>query len=52
MPDDNYRDNGCLVYAAVNQKGGVGKSNLSTNLSVGHARKGKRILEDHNGNPL
>ncbi len=39
MPNDS-----CRVYAAVNQKGGVGKSNLSTNLGIGLARKGQRVL--------
>jgi chromosome partitioning protein len=34
----------CRVYAAVNQKGGVGKSNLSTNLGIGLARQGEKVL--------
>jgi len=34
----------CKIIAAVNQKGGVGKSNLSTNLGIGLAQKGKRVL--------
>jgi chromosome partitioning protein len=32
------------VLAAVNQKGGVGKSNLCTNLGIGLARHGKKVL--------
>ena len=35
---------GCLVYACVNQKGGVGKSVTSTNLGVGLARHGQKVL--------
>jgi chromosome partitioning protein len=34
----------CRVYACVNQKGGVGKSVSSTNLGVGLARRGKKVL--------
>ena len=34
----------CKVIAAVNQKGGVGKSNLSTNLGIGLAKHGQRVL--------
>jgi chromosome partitioning protein len=34
----------CKIVAAVNQKGGVGKSNLSTNLGIGLARKGYKTL--------
>ncbi len=34
----------CRTIACVNQKGGVGKSVTSTNLGVGLARHGKRIL--------
>jgi chromosome partitioning protein len=34
----------CRVYAVVNQKGGVGKSVTSTNLGVGLARHGRRVL--------
>jgi chromosome partitioning protein len=33
-----------LVYAVVNQKGGVGKSVTSTNLGIGLARRGKKVL--------
>ena len=32
----------CKVIAAVNQKGGVGKTNLSTNLSIGLAQRGHK----------
>ncbi len=32
------------VFAVTNQKGGVGKSNVTLNLGVGLARKGKRVL--------
>ena len=34
----------CKVIAAVNQKGGVGKSNLSTNLGIGLAKRGHDVL--------
>jgi len=34
----------CRVIAVVNQKGGVGKSVTSTNLSIGLARRGLRVL--------
>jgi chromosome partitioning protein len=34
----------CRVYACVNQKGGVGKSVSSTNLGIGLARHGKKVL--------
>ena len=34
----------CRVYACVNQKGGVGKSATSTNLGIGLARHGKKVL--------
>ena len=34
----------CRVYACVNQKGGVGKSVSSTNLGIGLARHGHKVL--------
>jgi len=34
----------CKVYACVNQKGGVGKSVTSTNLGIGLAKIGYRVL--------
>jgi len=34
----------CRVYACVNQKGGVGKSVSSTNLGIGLARRGQKVL--------
>jgi len=34
----------CKTIACVNQKGGVGKTNLSTNLGVGLTRHGKKVL--------
>lgn len=34
----------CKVIAAVNQKGGVGKTNLSTNLGIGLAQNGYKVL--------
>jgi len=37
-------ENKCLVYACVNQKGGVGKTVSSTNLAIGLARYNKKIL--------
>jgi chromosome partitioning protein len=39
MEQENRR-----VYAVVNQKGGVGKSVTSTNLGIGLARRGKKVL--------
>ena len=36
--------NSALVYACVNQKGGVGKSVSSTNLGIGLARHGHKVL--------
>jgi len=39
MTEDN-----CRVYACVNQKGGVGKSVTSTNLGIGLARNGEKVL--------
>ena len=41
--DDNSRAD-CCVYACVNQKGGVGKSVTSTNLGIGLARRGYKVL--------
>jgi chromosome partitioning protein len=34
----------CRVYACVNQKGGVAKTVTSTNLGIGLARHGHRVL--------
>jgi chromosome partitioning protein len=34
----------CCVYAVVNQKGGVGKSVTSSNLGIGLARHGQKVL--------
>ena len=34
----------CRVYAVVNQKGGCAKSVTSTNLGIGLARRGKKVL--------
>jgi len=41
--DENSSPN-CRVYACVNQKGGVGKSVTSTNLGIGLARRGHKVL--------
>ena len=41
--DDNSHMN-CRVYACVNQKGGVGKSVTSTNLGIGLAMYGHKVL--------
>jgi len=40
----NSSQNTCRVYACVNQKGGVGKSVTSTNLGIGLARHGHKVL--------
>lgn len=41
---DEKTSKGCNVYACVNQKGGVGKSVSSTNLGIGLARHGHKVL--------
>lgn len=38
------QQNNCRAYACVNQKGGVGKTATSTNLGIGIARRGKKVL--------
>jgi len=40
----NDKDTACRVISVVNQKGGVGKSVTSTNLGIGLARKGQKVL--------
>jgi len=41
---DESRSDDCRVFACVNQKGGVGKSVTSTNLGIGFARHGHKVL--------
>jgi chromosome partitioning protein len=41
---DESKAANCHIYACVNQKGGVGKSVSSTNLGIGLARHGQKVL--------
>jgi len=41
---DDKNNTVCKVYSIVNQKGGTGKSATSTNLGIGLARMGKKVL--------
>jgi cellulose biosynthesis protein BcsQ len=42
--ESRMSEENCRIYAVVNQKGGVGKSVTSTNLGIGLARHGQRVL--------
>jgi len=37
-------ENSCRILSCVNQKGGCAKSVTSTNLGIGLARRGKKVL--------